>query len=106
VTERLIEIGRWLWNGNECGKTTVMRVLRQSLPIQIMIDQKLLGNGNYFNYLGSMITSGARCRWEIKSRISMENAFFNKKKTLYQQVGLKFKEETSRVPHLEYSFIK
>ena len=61
-------------------KNIVMRVSRQSLPIQIMIDQKLLGNGDYFNYLGSVITSEARSRWEIKSRISMEIAIFNKKK--------------------------
>ena len=64
-------------------KSMVMRVSRQSLAIQIMIDRKLLGNGDYFNYLGSVITSEARCRWEIKSRISMEIATFNKKKALF-----------------------
>jgi ligand-binding sensor domain-containing protein len=48
-----------------------------------MIDQKLLGNGDYFNYLGSVITSDARGRWKIKSRISMAVAAFNKKKTLF-----------------------
>jgi hypothetical protein len=42
-------------------KTVVMRVSRQSPPIQIMIDQKLLGNGDYFNYLSSVVTSDARC---------------------------------------------
>jgi hypothetical protein len=40
-----------------------------------------------------MITSDARCTREIKSRITMAKAAFNKKKTpLYQQSGLKFKE--------------
>ena len=65
MTEKLIEIVRWLWNGNELEKTIVMRVSRQSLPIQIMIDQKLLGNGDYFNYLGSMITSEAEVDGKI-----------------------------------------
>jgi hypothetical protein len=60
-------------------KIMVMRVSRQSSPIQIMIHQKLLGNGDYFNYLGSMITSDARCRQEIKSRISLVTPACNKK---------------------------
>jgi hypothetical protein len=33
----------------------------------------------YFNYLGSVITSDARCTREIKSRIAMAKAAFNKK---------------------------
>jgi hypothetical protein len=40
-------------------------------------------NVEYFNYLGSMITSDARCTREIKSRISMAKAAFNKKKNLF-----------------------
>jgi hypothetical protein len=64
-------------------KTMAMRVSRQFWPIQIMIYQKVLENGDYFNYLGRAITSDVKCRWEIKSRISMENAFANKKKILF-----------------------
>jgi hypothetical protein len=30
---------------------------------------------------------------------------FGKKKTLHQQIGLKFKEETSQMLHVEYSFV-
>jgi hypothetical protein len=37
----------------------------------------------YFNYLGSIITNDARCAREIKSRIAMAKAAFNKKKTLF-----------------------
>jgi hypothetical protein len=48
-----------------------------------MIDQKQLENMEYFNYLGSMITSDARCTREIKSRIAMAKAAFNKKKNLF-----------------------
>jgi hypothetical protein len=61
-------------------KTKVMRISRQPSPIKIMIHQKQLENVEYFNYLGSMITNDARCTREIKSRIAMAEAAFNKKK--------------------------
>jgi hypothetical protein len=70
-------------NGNECGKTKVMRISRQPSPIKIMIDQKQLENVEYFNYLGSMITNDASCTCEIKSRIAMAKAAFNEKKNLF-----------------------
>jgi len=35
----------------------------------------------------------------------MLQAVFNKKKTFDQQIGLKFEEETSRVPHFERSIV-
>jgi hypothetical protein len=71
-----------------------------------MIHQKQLGNVEYLNYLGSMITNDAKCTHEIKSRIAMAKASFNKKNVFfYQQTGLKFKGETSKVLHLEHSFL-
>jgi hypothetical protein len=51
--------------------------------ISDMIDQKQLKNVEYFSYLGSMITNDARCTREIKSRIAMAKAAFNKKKNLF-----------------------
>jgi hypothetical protein len=48
-----------------------------------MIDKKQLENVEYFNYLGSMITNDARCTREIKSRIAMAKAAFDKKKNLF-----------------------
>jgi hypothetical protein len=77
-------------------------ILRQPYPMKIMIDQKQLENVEYFNYLGNMITNDARCTREIKSRIVMAKAAFNKKNLF---TGLKFKEETSKVLHLEHSFV-
>jgi hypothetical protein len=44
-----------------------------------MIDQKQPENVKYFNYLRSTITNYARCTWEIKYRIAMSKAAFNKK---------------------------
>jgi hypothetical protein len=45
-----------------------------------MIDEKQLENVEYFNYLGSMIANDARCTREIKYRIAMAKAAFNRKK--------------------------
>jgi hypothetical protein len=78
---RLIEIGRRYGMKMNVDKTKVMRISRQPSPIKIMIGQKQLENMEYFNYLGNMITSDARCTREIKSRIAMAKAEF-KKKTL------------------------
>jgi len=70
-----------------------------------MIDQKQPDSVEYCNYFGS-ITNDAKCTCEIKSRIAIAKATFNeKKKTLCQQTGLKFKEETNKVLHLEDRFI-
>jgi hypothetical protein len=48
-----------------------------------MRDQKQLENVEYFHYLGRMITHDARCTHEIKSRIAVEKAAFNRKKTSF-----------------------
>jgi hypothetical protein len=48
-----------------------------------MIVQKQLENMEYLKYLGSLITNDARCTREIKSRIGMAKAAFNKQKTLF-----------------------
>jgi hypothetical protein len=65
------------------GKTKVMKISRQPSPMKIIIDQRQLENVEYFNYLGSMITSDARCTRGIKYRIAMTKAAFNNKKTLF-----------------------
>jgi hypothetical protein len=64
-------------------KTKVMGTSRQPTPIQILIDQKQPENVEYFNYLGSMLTSDARGTREIKSRIATAKSAFNKKKILF-----------------------
>jgi len=48
-----------------------------------MIDQKQLENVECFKYLGSKLTNDGRCTCEIKSRIVMAKAAFNKKTTLF-----------------------
>jgi hypothetical protein len=63
-----------------------------------MIDKKQLGTVEYFSQL-AMITNDARCTQEIKFGIDMAKAAFNKKKTVHQQIGLKRKEESSKLLH-------
>jgi hypothetical protein len=48
--------------------------------VEEMITQKPLENVEYFSYLGIKIT---RCTRGHKTRISMEKAAFNRKKTLF-----------------------
>ena len=64
-------------------KTKVMRISRQPSRVTIRREQKQLENVKYFKYLGSMLTDDGRCTCEIKSRIVMEKAEFNKKKNLF-----------------------
>jgi len=64
-------------------KTKVMRISRQPFPVKIIIDQKQLENVESFKYLGSILTNDGRCTCEIKCRIAMAKAAFNKKRTLF-----------------------
>ena len=64
-------------------KTKVMTISRQPSTVTIMIDQIQLENVECFKYLRSILTNDGRCTCEIKSRIVMAKAAFNKKKTLF-----------------------
>jgi hypothetical protein len=64
-------------------KKQVMRISRQQIPETIMIEQKQLENVECFKYLGNVLTNDGRCTCEIKCRISMAKAAFNKKRALF-----------------------
>jgi len=83
MIDKLIETGRYFGMEINVGKTKVMRISRQPSLITITIEQKQLENVKCFKYLGSMLTEDGRCTREIKSRISMANAAFNKKNNLF-----------------------
>jgi hypothetical protein len=51
--------------------------------LQVITDQKKLKNVEYFNCLGSITTNDARCTREIKSKINVAKAAFNRKTTLF-----------------------
>jgi hypothetical protein len=80
--------------------TKVMRISRQPSPTQIMRGQKRLKNVEYLNYLGSLITSDARCAREIESRTAMAKSAFNKNKTFFTS-----KEVTNEMLHLEHTVV-
>ena len=75
-----------LWNDTDLGKNWGDGNLKWSTPVQIMIDQKQLENVEYFNCLGSLITHNRKCTCEIESRIVMEKATLNMKKTFHQKI--------------------
>jgi len=47
-----------------------------------MIEQKQLENVESFEYLDNTLTNDGRCTCEIKSRIAIAKALFNKKRAL------------------------
>jgi hypothetical protein len=51
---------------------------------------------DYFIYLGSRITNGARCTRGITSRIAMAKAVFNKKTVCYKQTGLNLRKKLAK----------
>jgi len=75
-------------------KTKVMRISRQPFPVKIMIDQKQLGNAESSKYLGSILSNDGRCTCEIKCRIAMAKATFNKKRALFTgTLGLELRKK-------------
>jgi hypothetical protein len=52
-----------------------------------------------------MMTKDASCSREVKRRIVMAKAAFSRNKTFHPEDGLKFKEETGEVLHLELGFV-
>jgi len=63
-------------------KTKVRRISRQPFQVKIMIDQTQLENVESFKYL-AILTNDGRCTCEIKCRIAMAKAAFNKKRALF-----------------------
>jgi hypothetical protein len=83
MTDKLIEIGRSYGMEMNVEKTKAIRISRQPFTVKLMIDQKQLDNVESFKYLGSMLTNDGRYTCEIKSRIAMAKAAFNKKRALF-----------------------
>jgi hypothetical protein len=54
--------------------------------------------------LGSLITSDARCTREIKSRIAMAKAAFNKKRIFTSKLDLNLRKNLVKCSILEHSF--
>jgi hypothetical protein len=83
LIDKLIEIGRYYGMEMNVEKTKVMRISRQPSPVKLMIDQKQTENVESFKYLDSILTNDGRCTCEMKCRIAMTKAAFNKKRNLF-----------------------
>jgi hypothetical protein len=82
MIDKVIEIGKCYGMEMNVEKTKLMRISRQPFPVKIMVGQKQLENVESFKYLGSILTNAGRYTCEIKCRIVMAKAAFNKKRTL------------------------
>jgi hypothetical protein len=83
MIDKLIEIGGCYGIKINVEKTKLMRITRHPLPVKIMIEQKQIDNVESFKYVGSILTNDGRCTGEIKCRIAMAKAAFNKKRALF-----------------------
>ena len=83
MIDKLIETCRYYGMEVNVEKIKVMIISRQPSPVTNTIDQKPLENVKCFKYLCSMLTDDGRCPCEIKFRIAMTKAVFNKKKNLF-----------------------
>jgi hypothetical protein len=79
MIDKLIEIGRCYGMEMNVEETKVMRISRQPFQVKIKIDQKQLENVESFKYLVRFLTYVGRCTCEIKCRIAMAKAAFNKR---------------------------
>jgi hypothetical protein len=93
MIDKLIESGRCYSMEMNAEKTKVMRISRQPSPVTITIDQKQLGNVECFKYLGRMLTNDGRCMCEIKSRIAMAKAAFDKKTLFASKLDLNLRKK-------------
>jgi len=69
-----------LWHGNECGKNKSNENFKTTIRSNNYDRPKII---KFFKYLGSVLTNNGRYTYEIKSRIAMATAAFNKKKILF-----------------------
>ena len=83
MTDKINETRRCYEIEMKVEKTKVMKISIKPSPVQFITNEKQPENMQYFNCLGSMITNNARCTREIKSRVAMTKAPFNRKKTLF-----------------------
>jgi hypothetical protein len=83
MIDKLIEIRGCYGMEMNVEKTKVMRISRQPFPVKIMTERKQLENVESFKYLGSILTNYGSCTCEIKCRIAMAKAAFDKKRALF-----------------------
>ena len=83
MIDKLTEIGGSYGMEMNVEKTKVMRISGQPFPVKIMVEQKQLQNVQSFKCFGSILTNDGKYVCEIKCRIAMAKAAFNKKRALF-----------------------
>jgi len=83
MIDKIIDTGKCYGMEMNVEKTKGMRISRKQFPVKIMIKQKQIENVESFKYLGSTLTDDGRCTCEVKCRILMAKAAFNKKRALF-----------------------
>ena len=78
MTDRLRKMERYYGMEMNVEETKVMRISRQTFPLQIMTDQNNWGNSTHFKHLGK-IKNDARSTREIKFWTAMAKEAVNKK---------------------------
>ena len=74
-------------------KSKMIGISKQASPIHMMVDQTQPENMEYLNYVRSIITNDARCTQEVKSRISIANAFQQEEGSFRQKFGLNLRKK-------------
>jgi hypothetical protein len=92
-----------LWNVHKCGKNQDDENLKAN--IQIVIGQKQLETVEYFKYFVRMIKLMQVVQVKLNPGLPWQSSIPQEKCSFRQQIGDKFKEETSKVVHLEHSFV-
>lgn len=70
------------------GKTKILSISKNGTQANIMLEGTPIENVNEFTYLGSKITSDAKSKRDIQSRICQAKIAFNKKKRLFTSNNL------------------
>jgi hypothetical protein len=77
---RLTEIARCYGMEMNVEKCKVMRISRKLSPLQIMVDQKQLDYGEYFNCLGKMIKILQAVHVKLNPGLPWENQYSTKRR--------------------------
>jgi hypothetical protein len=105
MIDRLVEIGRCYGKEMNVEKTKVIRLEGEPSQLHIMIDQNNW-RMKYLKYLGGIIRNKERRTHEIKFRITMTKAEFNRKKILFtSKFNLNLSKKLMKVLNLEFSIV-
>jgi hypothetical protein len=81
-------------------KTKVMRISKQPSPINIMINKKTGDSCEIFELFGEHDNELCKIPVQLNSGLRRKS-----RKTFQQQIGLNFKEATSKVLQLKHRFV-